>query len=171
MHAGLGERLVHLVADGGGGVDLLRGLLGEEILDLGLYSKACGQERGERGGQPLPRTAWIDRTGVRRADSGAFADLELKAHVHHRLRDAVAGHQRQHLLGGATADGFPWRADAAQARHHVGRGGQVVEAQHRNPLGNLDAAAKGLEQGTVGQVVVAEEDRIDVRVAVQQLQE
>ncbi|MNP42498.1 hypothetical protein D3C76_1362690 [compost metagenome] len=53
----------------------------------------------------------------------------------------------------------------------MGRGGQVVEAQHRNPLGNLDAAAKGLEQGTVGQVVVAEKDRIDVRVAVQQLQE
>ncbi|MCY1237423.1 hypothetical protein D9M72_501180 [compost metagenome] len=49
--------------------------------------------------------------------------------------------------------------------------GQVVEAEDRHLFGNLDLVAHGFEQGALGQVVVAEEDRIDVRMTGQQLQE
>ena len=50
------------------------------------------------------------------------------------------------------------------------RHGQVVEAENRHLLGNLDPAAHGFEQCTLGQVVVAEENRIDIGVTGEQLQ-
>ncbi len=55
----------------------------------GPYSNAMGWRGASGAANPCRSSAWIDRIVP---GSGAFADLELKAHVHHRLRDAVAGH-------------------------------------------------------------------------------
>ncbi|MNG28578.1 hypothetical protein D3C84_1138590 [compost metagenome] len=51
------------------------------------------------------------------------------------------------------------------------RGRQVVEADHRHLLWHLDPQAQCLENRALGQVVVAEEDAVDIRVLRQQLTE
>ena len=53
----------------------------------------------------------------------------------------------------------------------MGRGRQVIETEDRHLFGDLDPAAHGFEQCALGQVVVTEEDRVDIGMTGEQLQE
>ena len=71
-------------------------------------------------------------------------------------------------MRGALADLFARGADGGQARDHVRRARQVVEADQRHLLRNADALPQGLQRCALGQVVVAEKHPVDFRMRFQQ---
>ena len=83
-------------------------------------------------------------------DLSTFTHHQVKAHVLDRIGDPVSCHQSEHLLGGVTANGFSRCANAAEARHHKLGGGQIVESQDGNLLGDFNADARGFQQGAPG---------------------
>ncbi|MCY1460775.1 hypothetical protein D9M71_783610 [compost metagenome] len=83
----------------------------------------------------------------------------------------LAIEQAQQGLGGAPANGRARGADRGQARNHVRRCRQVVEADHGHLLWHLYTQAQCLENRPLGQVVVAEENAIDIAMFGQQLPE
>jgi hypothetical protein len=80
-----------------------------------------------------------------------------------RLAHRRAAHQRSSISRRRGADLRARRAHGGEGRQHLVAAGEVVEAGDGDALRHRDAQAQRARAGALGEVVVAEEDRVDRR--------
>ncbi|MDV7395804.1 hypothetical protein RZS08_30720, partial [Arthrospira platensis SPKY1] len=103
--------------------------------------------------------------------SSALPAHQLEAHIHGCDRHRLPAHHAQQHRRRPAPDLGTWGTHRGESRHGAFRPLQVVEARHPQFVGHLHAGAQGLEQRPLREVVVAEEQRLDVRVAPQVVRE
>jgi hypothetical protein len=95
--------------------------------------------------------------------SAALALHQLPAQVHAVRVHGLAAHELQQHGRGTFADLHAWCAHRGERRPHLIAACQIVEAGDGHALRHGKPQAQGGQQSALGQVVVAEEDGVHVR--------